>query len=95
MAVVLLISGHHFERRFLVHGGLLYKMNNLASCADAKTQEELQEELTSLSRALEALEVESASGVLGGSPSQSSTVPSEQEQGAKRVRARQRVPGFD
>ena len=70
-------------------------MNNLASCADAKTQEELQEELTSLSRALEALEVESASGVLGGSPSQSSTVPSEQEQGAKRVRARQRVPGFD
>ncbi|KAK2078407.1 hypothetical protein QBZ16_003247 [Prototheca wickerhamii] len=48
--------------------------------SDAKTQEELQEELTSLSRALEALEVESASGVLGGSPSQSSTVPSEQEQ---------------
>lgn len=69
-----------------MNGSFPYKINDLASYADAKTQEELQEELTSLSRALEALEVESASGVLGGSPSQSSTVPSEQEQGARRVR---------
>lgn len=37
--------------------------------------------MTSLSRALEALEVESASGAIGGSPSQGTSVISDQEQG--------------